>query len=95
MVTGEAEDVADTQSYRTQHIALNGYPVSVAADYLHNRLNALLLQKHTASEAGHADDGSLIIGYIDCIATATKQVSLPLYYLGVSSLGRTCLGSDR
>jgi hypothetical protein len=72
MVTGKAEDIADAQGYGTQYITLNGYPIPVSADYLHHRVNALLLQKHTASQARHAHDGSLIIGDIGSVNAMAK-----------------------
>jgi hypothetical protein len=72
MVTGEAKDIADAQSYGTQYITLNGYPVPVSADYLHHRVNALLLQKHATSQARHAHDGSLIISDISRINAMAK-----------------------
>jgi len=94
MVTGKAKEIADTQSYSAQYITLNSQSIPVPDDHLHYRVNALLLQKCAASEAGHADDGSLVIGDINGIAAVTKDITMFLYYRSSSPLRRTCLSSN-
>jgi len=94
MVTGKTEDIADTESYRAKHIALNSQSIPVPNDYLHYGVGALLLEKQTADKTGQTHNSRLVIGYIDGIAAVTKQLTFPLYHFSAGTFRGASFSSD-
>ena len=94
MVAGETDEVIDAQRGSAEDIALDGDPVSVPADHLHNRIKTHLLQYEGRGKTAHPHDTCLIIGDIDGVDIPFQKSAFFPYYFRISAPWRTALTGD-
>ena len=89
MVTGETDEIIDAQRGSAEDIALDGDPVPVPADHLHDGIKTHLLQYKGRGKTAHPHDARLIVGDIDGVDIPFQKGAFFPYYLSVSAPWRT------
>ena len=91
MVAGEAEHVIEPEGRCAEEIALQGDPVPVAADHLHDRVEAHLLEKDRGAYARHPDHARLVVRDVDAVHIPLQIGALLPHHLRVRAPGRAAL----
>ena len=92
MISGKAQQVGNPERGGAEDIALRGNAVAVAADHLHDGIDAFFAQNLAGSHAAHAHDAGLVVGYVAGIDIALQNFGLFAHHFGLGAARRPRLG---
>ena len=88
VVTGQAQQILQTESTCTQDITLHADPVSVTACHLDYRFYPFGLSQESGSDARHTDHSCLAVCNVDSINITFEQAGFISNDFWISTFGR-------